>query len=288
MRIHDECLPCLVNQMIKGVHMTKAKESNELYHKVFEYLSHVDFNKTNPEIIGDIFRLLKEHLACDDPYKDIRKHYNEMFIEKRDEFRTFINQSDYSFERAMMLSIISNIIDFNPTHHFQIDEILKSFSHIEQMKLIINHRKALIEDIQQSKTLLYIGDNCGEICFDYLFIEKIKEINPDIHITFVTRGAPVVNDSIEEDAYFVGIDDYADIINNGDDSLGTVLTRVSDEFLKNYQAADIVISKGQANYENLSEEDKNIYFLLMTKCHVIAEKIHVPEKSMVCLNQKLL
>lgn len=288
MKTHDKCLPCLVNQVIKGAHITKSNDLDKLYHKVFEYLSHVDFNKTNPEIIGEVFCILKEHIGCDDPYKNIRKYYNEMFLEQRDEFRIFINQSDYSFERAMMLSIISNIIDFNPIHHFQIEDILKYFSHIEQMKLTINHRKALIEDIQKSKTLLYLGDNCGEICFDYLFIEKIKELNPDIQITFATRGAPVVNDSIEEDAYFVGIDDYADVISNGDDSLGTVLTRVSDEFLNVYQAADIVISKGQANYESLNEEDKNIYFLLMIKCHVIAEEIHVPEKSIICLNQKLL
>ena len=117
-------------------------------------------------------------------------------------------------------------------------------------------------------------------------LEQIKKINPHLHISFAVRGAPVINDSIEEDAYFVGIDDYADIISNGDDSLGTVLSRVSPEFLAVYNQADVVIAKGQANFECLSEEKKNIYFLLMTKCEVIAKEIGIPANSMVCLSQK--
>ena len=103
---------------------------------------------------------------------------------------------------------------------------------------------------------------------------------------FATRGAAVVNDSVEADAYTVGMDAYATIISNGDYSLGTVLPRTSKEFQEIYQNADIVIAKGQANYECLSEEKKNIFFLLMTKCKVIADDIGAPEMKMICMKNR--
>lgn len=111
----------------------------------------------------------------------------------------------------------------------------------------------------------------------------MKRITPSLHIYFAPRGEPVVNDSIEADAYYVGIDQYATIFHNGDCSLGTVLKRTSEEFLNVYNTSDLIVTKGQANYESLSEEKKNIYFLLMVKCAVIAEYLQVPEKTFVCL-----
>ena len=125
-----------------------------------------------------------------------------------------------------------------------------------------------------------------EICMDKLLLEQIHKLNPDLQIWFGVRGKPVVNDSIEEDAYLVGIDQYAQVLNNGDGSMGTVLSRVSDEFMEKYNQADIIIAKGQANYECLSEERKEIFFLLMTKCNLIANDIGVPEKKMICMKKR--
>jgi len=112
-------------------------------------------------------------------------------------------------------------------------------------------------------------------------------LNFNIKILFGVRGKPVVNDSIAEDAFAVGIDEYADIIDNGDGSLGTVLNRTSHEFREAYKKADIVIAKGRANYECLSEENKNIYFLLMTKFDVITSDIGVDVNKMICMKSKV-
>ena len=125
-----------------------------------------------------------------------------------------------------------------------------------------------------------------EICMDKLLLAEIRKLNPEIQIWFAVRGKPIVNDSIEEDAYFVGIDQYAQVLNNGDGSMGTVLSRVSGDFMEKYNQVDIIIAKGQANYECLSEEKKEIYFLLMTKCSLIANDIGVPEKKMICMKTK--
>lgn len=287
MKRNDHCLPCLVNQMIKVADMVNATHKDQLYHQVFHYLSQVDFEKTNPEMIGETFAFIKAHTGNNDPYKDIRNYYNQLFLNEFNHFEQCIHASKDSFYEAIRYAIVGNIIDFNPMHNHDMEDIMKYFDHIDQQTLVIDKTQELKKDLLYAKTLLYLGDNCGEICLDKLLIKEIHRLNPQLHIYFAVRGVPVVNDSIAEDAYRVGMDEYATVIENGDQSLGTVLSRTSQEFQDIYQQADVIISKGQANYECLSEENHNIYFLLMSKCEVIAEDIGVPQKSMICLHKKI-
>lgn len=278
MKINEKCLPCLINQVIKVANITNCSNRDDLYHQVFEQLSKIDFNKSNPEIIGMIFELVKKHLNNEDPYQEIRQYYNNLFLQSYDDFDKKIN----SFKTAIKYAIIGNIIDFSPINNQEITKIDDWFDNIDNLSLTIDHVDKLINDIKKAKTILYLGDNCGEICLDKLLLKRIKQLNPSLKIYFGVRGKPVVNDSIESDAYEVDIDEYASIISNGDNSLGTILSRTSAQFNQIYQNCDFVIAKGQANFESLSEENKKIYFLLMVKCGVIAKYINVPEKSLVC------
>lgn len=285
MKINYKCLPCLVNQVVKVAEMTNVTQREKLFQDVFKYLSKLDFNKTNPEVIGTTFRMLKQHIGNEDPYLEIRNYYNELFLKMEEEFEKKIDESINPFEEAVKYAIVGNIIDFNPVHNHSMADIMAYFNQIDEYKLSINDSDELIRDVQDAKVILYLGDNCGEICLDKILVKKIKALNPNSHIYFGTRGAAVVNDSIAEDAYSVGINQYATVISNGDDSLGTVLSRTSEAFNEIYEKADVVIAKGQANYESLSEEKKNIYFMLMTKCEVISEYIGTAQKSLVCMKR---
>ena len=281
MRINDQCLPCLVNQAIKIAKLCGLKERDELYREVFHNLSTIDFSKTNPEIIGQNYQIIKRYVGLNDPYKELKSQYNQMFLNKLPEYDRKIN----SFEDAVKYAIVANIIDFNPIHEDVERQVQHFFSSLDQLVLTINHVESLISDIMKSKNILYLGDNCGEICFDELLIQRIKQINPDCRVYFGVRGEAVVNDNTVEDAYQVGMNKVADVISNGDCSLGTVLERTSKEFQKVFDTADFVIAKGQANYESLSEQNKKIYFLLMTKCKVIADDIGVPTHSLICMKK---
>jgi uncharacterized protein with ATP-grasp and redox domains len=287
MRMHDKCLPCVVNQVIKVANITGVDTKEELLREVFTYLSRIDFEITTPEIIGEVFSMIKRHTNNPDPYKETRDYYNSLFVKLIPEFERKIENAEYPFLLAMRYAIVGNIIDFNPIHNTLLEDIYDCFEKMEELELAIDDSHTLMEDILCAKTLLYLGDNCGEICMDKILLRKIKELNPNIRILFGVRGKPVVNDSIAEDAYTVGINEYAEIIDNGDSSLGTVLGRTSPAFRELYEKADVVIAKGQANYECLSEENKNIYFLLMTKCGVIADNIGVEEKKMICMKNKI-
>ena len=279
MKVHEQCLPCMVNQAVKTANLTNAGNREKLYQKIFTHMGCLDFSKTTPEIVGENYRLIKEHIGCIDPYKDTKAYYNQFFLENSNVY----DEKIHSIEDAIKYAIVANIIDFNPVHSNVDEEIRHFFSNVDTLELMINDVDSLLQDIQRAGSILYIGDNCGEICFDKLLIKRIKDLNPKCKIYFGVRGAAVVNDSTQEDAYFVGMDEYATIISNGDDSLGTVISRTSSQFQEIYQHADVVIAKGQANYESLSEEKQNIYFLLMAKCRIIADYIGVKEKSLICL-----
>lgn len=282
MKMNDHCLPCLVNQIVKVADQTGVRDRETLFRQVFSYLSTLDFSKCNPEIIGDTFRMLKTHTGNDDPYRETRQYYNQLLLEQLDCFQTEINRAEQPFQQAVKYAIVGNLIDFNPVHRSEIAEIRAWLAQVETLPLTIDHTKELLADLEAAKTVLYLGDNCGEICLDRLLIQQIKARYPLVQIYFAVRGKPVVNDVIEADAYQVGMDSYATILSNGDDSLGTVLARTSEDFLRVYEQADVVIAKGQANYESLSEEIKKIYFLLMTKCDVIAGDLGVAQNALIC------
>lgn len=287
MKMHDKCLPCIVNQAIKVANLTGVTNKEDLMKEVFSYLSNMNFESTTPEVIGEIFELIKIQTKHPDPYKETRDYYNSLFMKLLPDFEKKIEESEQSFLLAVRYAIVGNIIDFNPIHNTLLEDVYDYFEQMDELELAIDDSQKLMDEILNANTVLYLGDNCGEICLDKILLKKIKQLNPKVRLLFGVRGKPVVNDSIAEDAYAVGIDEYAEIIDNGDGSLGTVLHRTSPEFRAAYEKADIIIAKGQANYECLSEEKKNIYFLLMTKCDVIATDIGVKEKKMICMKNRI-
>ena len=130
-----------------------------------------------------------------------------MFLNLLPEFESRIEQAEDSFKSAVRYAIVGNIIDFNPIHNTLIEDVNKYFENIHLSELAIDDMDLLINDIKNAKSLLYLGDNCGEICLDKLLLKKIKELKADINLYFGVRKKAVVNDSIAEDAYYVGIND---------------------------------------------------------------------------------
>lgn len=178
MKINYKCLPCLINQAVKVADMTNADSREELFRKIFAYLSTLTFSESNPEIIGETYRILKEHVQNPDPYKEMKEFYNTMFLQLSSQFEKEINCSVNSFEKAVKYAVIGNIIDFNPIHNSEINDIMKWFDHSDQYTFAIDHMDKLKKDVKTAKNLLYLGDNCGEICLDKILIKKLKEINP--------------------------------------------------------------------------------------------------------------
>jgi len=164
----------VVNQVIKVADITGVENKEELYKEAFAYLSKMDYQATTPEIIGDIFSMIKIYANNQDPYKETRSYYNTLFLNLLPEFEKKIEKAKNPFELAMRYAIIGNIIDFNPIHNLLLEDIFDCFEKMEVFQLAIDDTKMLIEDVLNAKILLYLGDNCGEICMDKIFLKKSK------------------------------------------------------------------------------------------------------------------
>ena len=215
------------------------------------------------------------------PYATEKKESNINTLKLYKDLRIKVLESSNPFGMALRLSIAGNIMDYGASGSFDVEPTILR---VLQSDFAIDHSIELENRIKSSSKILYLGDNAGEIVFDKLFIEMI--MHP--HLTFAVRGSNVLNDATIEDAQQVGIDLVADVISNGYDAPSTVLTECSPEFLKVYNEADLIISKGQGNFEGLIDEnDPRIFFLLMVKCDVVAEAIGVEKDSFVVYNSVL-
>lgn len=204
-----------------------------------------------------------------DSYAEVKKQSNDLVLSMYPELRDIVLNSENPFETALRLSIAGNIIDFAVGNQYDLNATINK---VLNSDFAINNSEDLKVAISKAGSVLYLGDNCGEIVLDKLFIETIMHPN----LTYVVRGAPVINDATMDDAIYVGMDLVADVISNGFDVPSTIVEYCSDEFKELYEHADIIISKGMGNLEGLlGNTNKEVYFLLMVKCDVIASALQV-------------
>lgn len=238
---------------------------------------------TPPQIGWLIHSTIREITGNCDPYNEIKTFHNSQVMEIEEDLVRLVNESDEPFVDALRLAGTGNLIDMGPERQWtDIQEIFQSFSSKNSDFFDPSTFERAIKD---SGTLLYIGDNAGEIVLDKILVNMIVR-EMDIDITYAVRGKPIINDATMEDARFVGMTDIVKVIDNGADFPGVVLKSCSEEFLDYYHNADIILAKGQGNYESLSDESENIFFLLQAKCPVIADKIGCHVGDLVLKNGK--
>ncbi len=213
-----------------------------------------------------------------DFYAKIKKESNDHILRLYPVIKKKVEESDNPFETALLLSVAGNVMDYAISSDFNIEATIER---VLKTGLSIDHSASLRKAISEADTVLYIGDNAGEIVFDKLLIETIK--HPDLW--FAVRGAPVSNDATFEDVEYIGMDHVANIISNGYDAPSTILKKCSGSFQEIFKRADLIISKGQGNLEGLLPlNDSRIYYLTMAKCDVVADYLQVPRDSFVVFN----
>lgn len=266
MKTYIECVPCIINQ---AIHLSRDltqdhKKQESFLREVLKNLSEVSYNHSPPHIAAHVYRLIRQTLNNPDPYKKVKDEYNQKAKKLYPSLKKKVKSSRDKFRTAVKLSIAGNVIDFGSSQNFQLDKTIKQ---VLNKKMAIDDVTPLKKEIKKASHILYLGDNAGETFFDRILIEEF----PKKEIYYGVRGAPVINDATQEDASFAGLQEITQIISNGSDAPGTILDECSKEFRKVFKKADLIIAKGQGNYETLNEvKDKNIFFLFMVKCPVIA------------------
>ncbi|KYH34321.1 hypothetical protein CLTEP_17460 [Clostridium tepidiprofundi DSM 19306] len=275
MKIYLECIPCFLRQAVEASQMITddLDKQENIVRKVLHECSRLDLTETSPYMGTLIHRYIKQVSGNDDPYKDIKVKFNRVAHEICDELNLdkLIEESNKPFDMAVRLAIAGNIIDFGVTSEIEESKVRDTVKSCIDAEIKFNTSNELKEAIDKAKNILYLGDNSGEIVFDKLLIKQL----PRNKVTYVVKGKPVINDATMEDAKSVGMTDIVRVIDNGADVPGTLLKFSSPEFIDEFNKADLIIAKGQGNYETLSHtKDKKIFFLLKAKCPVIAKDLN--------------
>jgi hypothetical protein len=280
MKTYFECIPCLLRQTLEAARLTTDDETihEQVLRKVLRAASEMNLRKSPPLMAQHIHSLIRQMTGDNDPYRDIKDRFNYFALELYPELKERIERSREPLDTAIRLAIAGNIIDSGVNHHINETQVHNAIEHALTAPLA-GDPEQFREAVSEAKDILYLADNAGEIVFDRLLIEQM----PLEKITLVVKGSPVINDACLADARTTGIADLVEVIDNGSDAPGTILAACSEEFKQRFESADLIIAKGQGNYETLSDVKKNIFFVLKAKCPVIAHHIGCEVGSLVFL-----
>jgi uncharacterized protein with ATP-grasp and redox domains len=243
----------------------------------------MDLRQSPPAMAQKIHRLIRKLTGVQDPYLQTKNRYNQMALKMYPELIKQVQASADPFETAIRLAIAGNIIDLGVKTGLTESHVEETIAQSLTEPLDIEALKEFRKATTQAKDILYLGDNAGEIVFDRLLIEQL----PREKITFVVRAGPIINDATMEDAETAGLTDIVSVIDNGSDAPGTILENCSETFRSRFKQADLVIAKGQGNYETLSNVDKYMFFILRAKCPVIARHLGCEVGKMILRKSKV-
>jgi damage-control phosphatase, subfamily I len=261
--------------MLEGARIIKAspKKQKWILGEFASMVPGISLRSSPPEIARLGYSILKSITPNGDPYKEIKQKSNRMALGLLGKLKSKVDHSKKRLLTSLELAIAGNIIDFGVKNNLnvkgELTKILKQKSKSIRKRSIF-HYAEFKRVLKSAKNILYLGDNAGEVAFDRILIEEIKRIYPDKNMYYAVKDKPIINDALIEDAKFCGIDKVAHIVSNGTDAPGTILSLCSKEFKDIYKKSDMIISKGQGNFESLSEYKKSVFYLFMVKCPVVA------------------
>ncbi|NLF95136.1 MAG: DUF89 family protein [Candidatus Riflebacteria bacterium] len=284
MKMTLDCIPCFIRQALDAARMVSDDPSvhAKILNEVLQWACSVDLQQPAPVIGQRIHRRLRQIVGVDDPYRPAKDHQNRMALAMLPDLRRRIESASDPFDMAMRTAIAGNVIDLGVPGSVTEESIRISIEKCLSEPLIGDPAQ-FWSAVEKAKKILYITDNAGEIVFDRLLIEKLGPSR----VTVAVRGAPAINDATMADAVAAGLDQIVEIIDNGSDAPGTLLYECSSEFRQRFNEADLIVAKGQGNFETLSDEPGNIYFLFKVKCRVVSEHAQIELGSHVVVSRDL-
>ncbi len=275
MRTYLDCYPCFLRQALDAARFAGADgiAQAQVLQETLALLQALDPGATPPEIGDQIHRRVREITAHADPYGTVKRVATERSLELYSWMQHHIAGASDPFGQAIRIAIAGNIIDFGPSNQYDLEG---SLAEVAQAPLAIDNLDTLRAALNKASSLLFIGDNAGETVFDRALVEIL-----DLPVMYAVKGGPVLNDATLDDARMAGLDACATLVSTGSDAPGTILSRTSADFRRQYETASVIIAKGQANYETLSPGDARVFFLLKAKCPVIARDLGVATGDLI-------
>ena len=267
------CIPCFVRQALETARLsTVDPEVHErIVRETLLVIADMDMKKVPPVISQQIHRHLRKLTGVDDPYLAAKDRFNRMALEMLPEIEARLAKAPDPFGMATRLAIAGNVIDLGAKADLKEDDARTAVARSME-EPFHGDLDAFRRAVESAERILYLGDNAGEIVFDRLLIEQLSP-RP---VVFAVRGVPVINDATVHDALQAGLQNLVEVIDNGSDAPGTVLADCSEEFRRRFHDADLIVSKGQGDFETLFGETAPIFFLFKVKCPVVALHTGLP------------
>jgi uncharacterized protein with ATP-grasp and redox domains len=277
MRVHLDCFPCFLRQSIIALRLGTKDEllRERILKSILPEIQIADISRPPAYTATFIHRKIRQLLGKD-PFEELKSEYNRIALGLYPSLKTMVWKSQDPLWTATRLAIAGNVIDFGIFTSVDvegaIDKALNNPLAVDEFEIF---KKAIFD----ADTIVYLADNAGEIVFDRLLIETLISFGKSV--TVVVKGAPVINDSTLKDALESGLTRICQVIDNGSDAVGTILVWTSSAFQDTFNNAQLVISKGQGNFETLIGIQKNIFFLFQSKCNVVSKELGLSRGSML-------
>lgn len=283
MKANSMCISCLLAQQEKKFRNFPDEERKSKYmQKLLKLLYDCGREHSAPLLYEELMELFEEEWGFGDDFSEIKHKFNRLLLEKEGEIEERIKSEADPVKACIRYVCAANYIDFAALGSVSADTFDRLLEKASSETVPEDEYSSFKADLHSAKSLVYLTDNCGEIVLDKLFIKFIKKAYPHLKITAIVRGGNVINDATMDDAREVGLTEIVPCIGNGDAAPGTVLERISPEALASIRSADVIISKGQGNFESLYGEDGlSPYFLFMCKCELFVRRFGMKQYSSV-------
>ena len=275
-----ECYLCHLSQVLRvlAIQNVDSSEALRLTRESCHFLAEINFGRTPPEISADLYKWLAAQTGTDDPYFETKRQDIRRALALYSRLKNKVLEAPDRLRKALLFSLAGNIIDFGAG---EVGEWPAEEDFLETEELAIDHYELFSSDLKKATRIVFLGDNAGETVFDRLFIEQIG-----CQVIYAVREGPIINDATIEEARLSGLEEVARVVSTGCQAPGAVLDQCSPEFIAILNQADLIISKGQGNYECLEQLTGPFYFLLKAKCEVIARHLNVKQGSLVLARSK--
>lgn len=286
MNVVLDCIPCYIKQSLNALAQTDISEEKgrEIIHQTLPLLPQLKSQASPAENSTLVLREINRLLGNEDPFYKAKKESNDLALKLLPELQAKTCSDQDPLFTSLKMAVAGNIIDMGIFKDFDVE---KSIHEAMVREFARDAYFDFRQRLQEAKEVLILGDNSGEIVFDRLLVQQLSK-SEHLKITYAVKGQPILNDATMEDAVYVGMTEDAHVISNGSGFLGTILKDCSKEFLDHFKKADVIICKGQANYESLEalgKEDRRLFFLLKAKCEIVADNLGVQLGDMVfCLS----
>ena len=288
-RLKAECISCLTKKyMDKYPEEASEEQKVEFSQRVLKLISEAPLDLSAPVLVRSINNIRREMFDYQDEFVEEKAHFNQLMLEWEEEIASWIRASNEPLKLALQLAMTGNYIDFGAVKSVDEDYLTDALKSSNQREIDEEVFVDLQKDLEKAKHLVYLTDNCGEIVLDKLFVKELQREYPRLEISVVVRGGAVLNDAQLADAKQVGLTELVEVLDNGNSIAGTWLPEVAEPAKNKIMTADVVIAKGQANFETLRGCGMNVYYIFLCKCEMFARQFGVETFTGMLLNDRSL